>query len=212
MNSFNVQLVIKHQIVRDGISKILEGEEDINVVGSKSRIDSLADLSPQPSTVVVLDSDIPEVKISELLVEKNNEFPDTEILVVSSTMEKERIQHLINSGADGYMLKSNNATELVKAIKTVASGMDYLDEKVKETLFSGLEPPLDHISHNNLTDREREILILICKELTNREIAERLNISVRTVDAHRRNLLQKTDAKNTAGMVKYAIKHHIFET
>lgn len=211
MESIDVSLVLQHQIVRDGIKKIFSENTDINVKSCTSNITELADLPLEKGMVVILDLDISDLKVSELLVDQVENYPDVDILIIGDEDEPDRIRNIIKMGASGFMFKTSGAEELIRAVKTISEGQTFLCNRAQELLSNHLEDTsIDEKRDLEVTKREREVLVLICKELTNREIAEQLNISVRTVDAHRRNLLQKTEAKNTAGMVKYAIRHHIY--
>ena len=116
----------------------------------------------------------------------------------------------MQAGASGYIFKKRGADELIKAVKEVNSGNQYLCNDTIELLVEGKKFRSTNKRAADLTERELQVLQLICREYINREIAEELGISVRTVDAHRRNVLQKTGAKNTAGLVKFAIKNDLF--
>lgn len=212
MEPLDVLLVVQPQILRDGITKILEEESGFTVKYATENIQKLTQLSLSSKSVLVLDLDIPEIKASEILVQQAENSPEAGILAISSEKNPDRVKNIIKAGASGFLFKNRGASVLINAIKSVSEGKEYLCDEAQQ-IVSGQTHKLTIDGKNiiELTKRELEVLVLICKEMTNREIAEQLNISVRTVDAHRRNLLQKTGAKNTAGMVKYAIKQHIYE-
>jgi DNA-binding NarL/FixJ family response regulator len=141
--------------------------------------------------------------------------PDVKVLALTMLSEDQHIKKMIKAGASGYILKSSGKEELIKAITTIMDGKHYFSDEATQSILQELVQP--SVSKNrdadevNITDRELEVLKLIVNEFTNQEIADKLYISVRTVDTHRRNLLQKTGAKNTAGLVKYAIKNNLLE-
>jgi len=141
--------------------------------------------------------------------------PDTNILALSMHDESYQIKKMIKAGARGYILKNVGPEELNKAIQSVADGDKYYSNEVSQIL---LEPHQDEVIYDKkapkpyigeLTKREIEVLLLITDEFTNQEIADQLFLSKRTVDAHRQHLLQKTHSKNTAGLIKYAVKNNI---
>lgn len=211
MNVLEVLLVVQPQILREGIGKIIQDETEFVPSHSTAKIDSESDLPLDGNAVMVLDLDIEELSPSEIIVKQTERYPELDILAIGSEEKPQRIQNIMKAGASGFMFKSRGADELIKAINEISAGETYLCKKANKMLKQGIH----QLSTNGedlieLTKRELEVLVLICNELTNPEISEKLNISVRTVDAHRRNVLQKTGAKNTAGMVKYAIKNKIY--
>lgn len=130
--------------------------------------------------------------------------------------ENHHIKKMVNAGASGYVLKNCDEEEIKKAIKTVMEDGTYYSPQVTETIMSSLgkkktKSSSPYINEFPLTDREKEVLELIVKEYSNQEIADKLFISLRTVDAHKRNLLEKTGAKNTAGLVMFAINNQLFD-
>jgi len=208
MESVNILIAIEYQIVRDGIKKILHDAPDIAVAGCAKNIDELMKLPFEDGNILVLDLDMPNLENSQTVPELAENYNELSILGISDNENPFKLKQFMQSGGAGYLLKKRSAEELIDAIKQIYDGGRYLCDKALSLLVKA-----DHSNKTtvlDLTEREVEVLVLICQELTNREIADKLGISVRTVDAHRRNMLQKTGAKNTAGLVKYAIKHHIF--
>jgi DNA-binding NarL/FixJ family response regulator len=141
-------------------------------------------------------------------------YKNTRVLVLTMTNEQEHIKNMIEAGAGGYILKNSGKEELILAIETILSGKNYFSDEVKDIIMHEMvtkKSKHDKLSGEPvpLTRREKDVLKLIVQEFTNFEIAEKLFISVRTVDAHRRNLLEKTGARNTAGLVKYAIENNL---
>jgi len=136
--------------------------------------------------------------------------PDVKVIVLTMHNEKAIIQKVLESGADGYLLKNTNQKELVTAIKEVNMGRKYFSTEVTLSLASageGSKVRLQNVEvDTSLTEREIEILKLIAKGLSNKEIGDQLFISHRTVDTHRTNLMRKLDVKNIAGIVRYAVK------
>jgi DNA-binding NarL/FixJ family response regulator len=129
--------------------------------------------------------------------------------------EPYNIKKMLGAGAKGYLLKDCTQEELINAIKTVAQGKNFYSSEVTQIIMDGLggKPKEKQrvVNEIPLTKRENEILHLICKEKTNPEIAEELFVSIRTVEAHKRNLLEKTGCKNIAGLVIYAVERNLFD-
>ncbi|MCC5913028.1 MAG: response regulator transcription factor, partial [Balneolaceae bacterium] len=139
-------------------------------------------------------------------------YPDMKVLALTMSNDDLHIRQMIQAGASGYVMKSAGRNELKDAIHTIMGGRHYFSDEATQSIMMDLVKGKGKSSSPDpihITDRELEILELIVKEFTNQEIAEKLYISSRTVDAHRRNLLQKTGARNTAGLVKYAFQHNL---
>lgn len=215
MADVEILLVDDHEIVRDGIQSLLENEIGFNIVaeaetGSKA-LEKCKKFEPD---LVVMDINMPKMNGIEATRQIRSEFPKIKILALTMMDEDQHIRQMIEAGASGYILKSSSKIELVDAITTVLKGNHYFSDETTQKVMMDLVKNSSKQKTNapgNLTNREREVLTLIAKEYTNQEIADKLYISIRTVDSHRRNLLQKTGAKNTAGLVTYAIKHNIVD-
>lgn len=209
MKSLNVLIAVQHRVFCDGIEKILTNESEFSVIGTVQDINELLTFSSEQVDLLIFDYDQPEVEGTEIIDNLLDAHPKIKILVISEQACPELLKNILQAGASGYMFKKQSGNELIKAIREINKGEKYLcGEAIHLLIEEGNKSSSDPA---DLTDRELEVLILICEELTNREIAKKLNISVRTVDAHRLSILQKTKAKNTAGLVKYAIKHQIFK-
>jgi DNA-binding NarL/FixJ family response regulator len=142
-------------------------------------------------------------------------WPKIKVLGLSMMSDNQHIKKMMNAGASGYVLKNCTEKELKKALNTVMSGDTYYSPEVTEVVMANLMRNSRKSSHMvvdmPLTEREKEVLELIIKEFSNQDIAKKLFISARTGDAHKRNLLEKTGAKNIAGLVIYAINNQLFE-
>lgn len=202
-----------HKVFRDGVSSILENMEDIKVIGqagnSTEANEGIHKLLPD---VVLMDISMPETNGIELTKILKKALPETKILIFSMHHESSYIIKALEAGASGYLLKDAGSTEMVNAIRAVYNNGTYYSPEVSGVLIQHLTNgtnPNEKRKDTPLTKRETEILQLIAAEYSNPEIAEKLFISPRTVDTHRRNLLAKLDLKNTAGLVKYAIKNNL---
>lgn len=214
-----VLLVDDHKMIRDGIRALLEDVAEIQVVdeadNGKEALDLIRAGELKPD-VVVMDVRMPQMSGIEATRIISEEFPDLPVLSLSMHDEVEYISKMLQAGAHGYMLKNAGKQELVMAIKKVANGEKYFSSEVSYAMMMNYiagdgkkdRGPRDNVQ---LTKREEEIIKLIASEMTNQEIADKLSISLRTVDTHRRNLLQKLGVKNTAGLVRFAIQQRLID-
>ncbi len=216
MDTVNIIIADDHQIVRDGIIAMLEDYDHIVVKGEASDGQEALELCRKGGIdLVIMDLNMGEMGGIEATKRIKEEFQDIEILALTMMKNEQQIRETIQAGASGYIFKNSGLEELVEAIETVMKGEPYFTDEAVYTLVANIDggeedgKSKDTTKESDLTPREREVLELICQEFTNSEIADKLYISVRTVDAHRRNLLQKTGARNTAGLVRYAMKHNL---
>ena len=138
-------------------------------------------------------------------------YPDLKIIALSMYAEEEYYSKMIDVGVKGFLLKNSQFEDVQKAILEVSEGNNFFSPEILDRIISNMYKKKDEKTVLDLTEREIEVLYNICKGLSNQEIADLLFISKRTVHKHRENLLLKTNAKNTAGLVVYAIKNGIFE-
>lgn len=211
MEKIKVLIADDHKIVRVGLRGILEREEDIIVVGEAEDGNEVLDLLKSTVTdVVLMDIDMGRTNGIVTTQKVKASYPDVQVLALTMHEEQGHIVGMLEAGACGYLLKNAGREELLAAVHTVVKGDSYFSNQVSATLLQALTNVKRRSapSNNNtpLSDREIEVLQLIAKEYSNGEIAEKLFISIRTVDTHRRNILEKLQLKNTAGLVKYAIE------
>ena len=204
-----------HQVFRDGIESILEDVEGMEVVAQaedgKIVLEKLKTITPD---VILMDISMGDANGIETTQIVKKDYPQIKVLVLSMHEETDYIVKMLEAGASGYLLKDAGSNEMIKAIQEVYSGGTYYSQQVSAAIVSRLtnrNKKKEKQRGITLTRRETEILELITNEYTNPEIAEKLFISIRTVDTHRRNLLEKLNVKNTAGLVKYALRHGIGE-
>ncbi len=213
MANIKVLLADDHKIVRDGIKLMLESQAGIDVVAeAENGIKVLKKLEEQVVDLIVMDINMPEMDGVNATKEIKDKYPDVKVLALTMSNDDLHIRQMIQAGASGYIMKSAGRNELKDAIYTIMDGKHYFSDEATQSIMMDLVKGKGKSSSPDpihITDRELEILELIVKEFTNQEIAEKLYISSRTVDAHRRNLLQKTGARNTAGLVKYAFQHNL---
>jgi DNA-binding NarL/FixJ family response regulator len=204
-----------HKVFRDGIISILEKEEDIDVVGEagdgREVMDLLDKVQPDVILMDIAMGNAGGIEASNLI---KTQFPKIKILALSMHNESTYIVKMLEAGAKGYLLKDAGGKEMIRAIRVVNEGNTYYSGEVSAAIIEHLTKgtkPKEKKEGIPLSKRELEVLQLIAEEFTNPEIAEKLFISIRTVDTHRRNLIEKLAVKNTAGLVKYAIRNGIIE-
>jgi DNA-binding NarL/FixJ family response regulator len=200
-------------MVIDGMKLLLKDEATIKVVGTAlNGEEGLIEITKQPVDVVLLDINMPGMNGIETCKELLKLNPDLKIVAISMHKESSLIKLMLNNGAKGYVLKNAGQDEVIDAIKTVNEGKMYLDDTVNEiVLNSVLKNGSEKVTSPfpTLSRREKDVLKLILDECTTQEIADKLFISFGTVETHRRNMLIKTGARNTAGLVRTAIEYDL---
>lgn len=211
-NRIKILLADDHKMIRDGIKSMLDHNDAVDILEADTGKKALEVCRMTPVDLIIMDINLPEYSGIEVAKRVKEQFPDVKVLALSMMDQDEHIRRMIEAGASGYILKSSGIEELEEAIRTVMNGEHYFGKGATDVILKDLvdsKGKRKTAGSDELTNRELEILGLICEELTNKEIADKLFISTRTVDAHRRSLLQKTGAKNTAGLVKYALQNKL---
>ncbi|UXX78036.1 response regulator transcription factor [Reichenbachiella carrageenanivorans] len=207
-----IRLVIAddHSMFLEGLKVLIEKEDHIDIVGTaKDGLGVLDLIKSTPIDIVITDLSMPNM--DGLVLNKNikSKYPKTKTIVVSTHSDSEMVMQLIKNDVDGYLLKNADPKELFLAISTVFEGDKYFSQEVKDKFMTTMFSDKKKTQVPILTKREKEIIRLITAEFTTSEIATQLHISDHTVNSHRKNLLSKLDVKNTAGLVKYALKHDL---
>ncbi|MFT5777568.1 MAG: DNA-binding NarL/FixJ family response regulator [Crocinitomicaceae bacterium] len=196
-----------HAMFRDGIKAMLEPETQMEIVGEGDNEQKIiADCNDYRPDVVLMDISMGDSDGIIITKKLKNSLPETKILAVSMHNESHYIRSMLDNGANGYILKTTGRNEMISAIRAVHDGATFLSSAVSGSLLKSMNQATTTNSQIRLTPREIEVLKMIAEEYSNQEIAETLFISSRTVDTHRRNLLEKLGLKNTAGLVKFAIQ------
>jgi DNA-binding NarL/FixJ family response regulator len=212
MDPYRIVLADDHVMLRQGLRKILEGMADVEIIGEAgdgiALLHLLNRLSPH---MVILDISMPNLRGIEAIREIKMAHPDIKVLILTMHKDKEYLRQAVASGADGYLVKDDADTELFSAIEKIREGKIYFSPNLSEELAidwaqisRGDRESLSEVEQ--LTTREREVLRLIAEGKSNKEIADLLSISARTVERHRANLMEKLALKKTADLVKYAIR------
>lgn len=217
MEKIRIVLADDHAILREGIRALLEDQPDMAVVGEaadgRQAVGLARELEPN---VVVMDIGMPLLNGLEATRQIKRDRPRVAVLVLTMHDNEEYVSQLLMAGASGYVLKRAASSELVTAIRAVAAGQSYLSPAVTQVLIEGYvrHKPAESASldpFDTLTAREREVLQLVAEGHTNSEIARLLSISLKTVKAHRSNLMQKLGLHDRGELIKLAIQRGIIE-
>ncbi|HEU4573775.1 MAG TPA: response regulator transcription factor [Chitinophagaceae bacterium] len=213
MNKIRLAIIDDHAVVIDGLKSMLGTFPEIEVVyTTQSGKELLQNLYTVLPDVLLLDIQMPEIDGIDLCKQVIKLRSDTKIIAFSSFDDSNYVKQIFRAGAKGYLLKNSAKQIIVHAIQSVMQGEEFMDDAIKQILLQ--ESITGHrrsIFDVPLTKREIEILKLIAEGLSSQEIANKLFISLRTVETHRLNINQKLDVKNTAGLVKEAIKRGLID-
>jgi DNA-binding NarL/FixJ family response regulator len=208
MNNISVYLVDDHSLFREGLKLLLSNLDYIdNIYEAENGQQFIDGLVKNHVDIVMLDIEMPVMNGIQAAQKAKEIAPGIKIIALSMYSDENYYLSMIEAGACGFLLKNSSFQEVEKAIIDVYNDKSYISIEILNNILK--QPQKTNLTNVNedLTEREAEILLLICKGLTNSEIAERLTLSKRTVDKHRENLLLKTQSKNTANLVIYAIKN-----
>jgi len=220
MNKDKIKIIIvdDHNIVREGLNAILMMEDDIEVIGEASDGEELyrllKDLKPN---ILLLDIFMPGKSGIEIAEEMSNDYPEIKIIILSSNIDEDSIFKSIQAGINGYLPKNVKKDELLEAIHQVNDDKEFYSDAIPTTIFKnfkkfaivGKKLMLQHTV--SLTDREKEIVRWFAEGLSYKDIAEKLSISIRTVEVHKNNIMEKLKFKTNVDLIKYAIKKGFVE-
>ncbi|WP_081867641.1 response regulator transcription factor [Hymenobacter sp. IS2118] len=209
-----VLLVDDHQLVLEGVQVLLKHDAGLRVVATaNSGAAALLQLQSHPEVqVAVVDLNMPQMSGVQLTQAIRTRFPQVRVLALSMFHDYASVQEVLAAGGSGYLLKNTSGEELSTAIRRVASGRTFFNPEVGATLLDHLDVPATRDAAERpvpLTTREQEILQLIAGEYSSAAIAEKLFISERTVETHRKNIFTKTQSKSIVGLIQYAFKHKL---
>ena len=208
--SITLYIVDDHKVFRQGITSLIGYEEDMEVIGTAGSVKEFMEhiLDHHPD-VILMDITLRDGEGTDAVKWLKKKRPDAKVLMLSMHQEDKYIRKVLDAGANGYMLKDAGTEEMMKAIREIYQGHTYYSYQITQAIIQQVvsgKKPKKELSGKALSSRELQVLKFIAEEKGNKEIADLLFISVRTVDAHRRHLLEKIQVKNTAGLVKYAIR------
>ncbi len=208
-----VMLVDDHKLFRKGLRMLIDSLNRFEVAGEASTgVEFLNLLDQSQPDIVMLDIAMPEMDGIEAARLALAKYPDLKIITLSMFGEQDYYFKMVDAGVKGFLLKNSDFTEVKMALETVMEGGNYFSRELLMNLVNSLKnSPEECTPDSLLSDREKEIILLICKGMSTQEIADSLCLSKRTVDSHRANILLKTSCRNTASLVVYAIKEKLVE-
>ncbi|MDD3876697.1 MAG: response regulator transcription factor [Bacteroidales bacterium] len=215
MEKIKLILVDDHHIVRDGFKSLLSDSVDIKIIGEAAGLKELVALMKiEMPDIIILDISLPEISGIEITAYLTENFPNAKVLILSMYTNEDFIRNAIKAGAKGYLPKNTTKKEFLQAIHAIHEGDEFFSKSISEIIMKSYvkrikssEDP--HRKEDLLSEREIEILKLFVNGLSNQEIADKLFISIRTVESHKNHIMQKLELKSTVEMVKYAIKNNI---
>ena len=219
MKTITIAIADDQMLFRRGMTAIINSFEGMTVVcetDNGRKLLTFLETTTQKTDVILMDLSMPELNGIDTMKIIHEKYPDQKVIILSVHNEEKFVVHLIELGANAYLFKNAEPEDVESAIMGVVEKGFYFSESLMHTFQKRMSNKKTHVSvHDNipitLTVREIDVLNQICQELTAQEIAEKLFISVRTVDGHRNNLLEKTGARNTAGLVIFAIKNNLVD-
>jgi DNA-binding NarL/FixJ family response regulator len=216
MNRIRVLIADDHTIVRAGIRLLLQAEPDIEVVGEAGDgQEAIAQTEALRPNVVVMDIGMPGVSGLEATREIKRRWPQVQVLVLTMHRSDDYFFRMLEAGASGYVLKGADPGDLITAVRVAARGDVFLYPSMAKQLVADylgrVQAGEERASYDGLTDREREVLRLVAEGLTTPEIAEALNLSVNTVQTHRRHIMEKLNLHSRVELIKYAIRRGLIQ-
>ena len=205
-----ILLADDHKLMRDGLRVLIEEQPEMEIIATAENGRAAVNLTRKHKPdVVIIDISMPDLNGIDATAQIINEFPQMKIIALSMHSDRQFVEGMLKAGACGYLLKDCAVVELVHAINSVLNNQVYLSPSIAGTVVKGF---LNHIdedgneTHEELTPREREVLQLIAEGLKTRKIADNLNVSIKTIETHRRKLMEKLKVDNIAGLTKIALK------
>jgi DNA-binding NarL/FixJ family response regulator len=215
-----VILVEDHQIVRDGIKALLAEGPDIEIIGEAQNFSELREiLNSKLPDIIIMDISLPETSGIEITTYITEKYQSTKVLILSMYTEEDFIFNAIKAGAKGYLPKNTTRKELLDAISAIHNGAEFYSDTISNIILKSYVNKAKSADNKNvkinkedlLTHREIEILKHYAEGYSNQEIADKLFISIRTVESHKNHIMQKLELKSTVDLIKFAIKNKIVE-
>lgn len=215
MKKIKVFLADDHKILRESLVILLSQKGDIEVIGEASdgqeAYKKICELKPD---IAVLDISIPHLNGLDLAARLNNDLPEVKVMMLTMHKNEEFITRALCAGVKGYVLKDNALEELIEGIETVYNGKVFLSADVTHFVVEGFinnSKENRTMQEETISSREREILQLLAESKSNKDISQALNLSVKTVETHRANIMRKLGLRNITDLVLYAVRNHIIE-
>jgi DNA-binding NarL/FixJ family response regulator len=205
--TIKILLVDDHRIVLDGLKSLFNDDADFEITAAVSTpAEALEKIKTALPDILLTDYTLPGMTGLELSAIIKEKYPSVKRVILSMHDEGHLVKQVMKAGVDGYLLKSIQQAELKSALRQIMNGMPYISPEITKQLMTGLA---SEGKQELLTEREQEILRLIVKEFSNKQIADKLFISERTVETHRKNIFRKTNTTSLVGLVKFAFEHNI---
>ena len=205
--TIKILLVDDHRIVLDGLKSLFENDPEFEISGAvSSPAEALEKMKTQQPDILLTDYTLPGMTGLELSTKVKELYPQVKRVILSMHDEGHLVKQVMKEGVDGYLLKSIQQGELKAALRQIMQGMPFISPEITKQLMKGLA---NESKGELLTEREQEIVKLIVKEFANKQIADKLFISERTVETHRKNIFRKTNTSSLVGLVKFAFEHNI---
>ncbi len=218
MSKIRIFLVDDHQLVRDGIKALLMSAENLTILGeAASGKECYEKIALEPPDILILDISLPDTTGIEITKRVSEEYPQTQVLILSMYTNEDYIFNSVKAGARGYLPKNTSREELLTAIQTIYHGEEFFSDSISRIMLKSYvrKAKEDDITPQRgpipLTTREIEILKLFAEGFINKEISDQLDISIRTVETHKNHIMKKLELKSTVELIKYAIRNKIVE-
>lgn len=215
METINILIADDHEVIHNGIKDILKSHSNYTIVGNafngEEAIEKAIELQPD---IIFMDISMPKINGIEAIKTLSKKLPSIKIIALSQHEENEYVIEALKAGGKGYLFKNSKKDEFINAIETVVKGGRYYCNELTEQMVDKMlfkDTKNEDKDNINLTNREIEIIQKIAQDKSNQEIADELNISLRTVETHRRNLMQKLKAKSVVSLLKYAAKKNLID-
>jgi len=209
MSNMRVLIADDHTMVRESLVSVLQADGDVQVVAQAADgVEALEKALQVRPDIVVVDLSMPRLNGVEVVRRLREALPETKVLVLTMHQEDEYVLQAVRAGASGYLVKDSAAAELLAAVRSLHAGRGYFGPQAAKALAEQLQHPERALDdpYGRLTAREREVFHLMAEGMTTKEIARRLGISVKTAENHRGRVLDKLDVRNTAELVRYALR------
>lgn len=216
MSTIKIILADDHEIFRDGFRVMLKKQPAVSLIGEASNGEQLIELARQlQPDVIVTDIKMPKLDGLEATRQLSKELPEIGIIALSMFDEENLIVDMLDAGARGYLLKNAHKDEIIEAIKTVNTGNSYYCDgtsmKLAEMIGKSRHGQRGREKKPDFSEKDIEVIRCICMQMSNKEIAAQLNLSIRTIEGYRDRIQEKIGARNAAGIVVYAIKNNIYQ-
>ena len=218
MSKIRIFLVDDHQLVRDGIKALLMSADDLTILGeASSGKECFEKIALEPPDILILDISLPDTNGIEVTKRISAEYPDTRVLILSMYTSEDFIFNSVKAGARGYLPKNTSREELLSAIHAIHDGEEFFADSISRIMLKGYvrkakeDDTIQQRGAIPLTTREIEILKLFAEGFINKEMSDKLDISIRTVETHKNHIMKKLELKSTVELIKYAIRNKIVE-